>query len=221
MINPILLSLKIATVATIIVFIISIIFTKLLGSSTSNSKSVIETVINLPMILPPSVIGYGLLTLLSRNSHLGGFLYDKLQIQIIFTWVAGVIAAVVVSFPLMYQSIKGALLNMEKSYIEAARTMGASEIQIFFYITLPLAWTGVLSGFVLTFARCLGEFGATLMVMGNIPGKTQTIPTAIYFAVETGDQHTANVLVLFITVFSFLITFFLNLYLKKKDVIIK
>lgn len=216
MLNPISLSIKISFIATFIVFIISIFAVKFIGRSKSRFKNIIETLIVLPLVLPPSVVGYILLTIFSRNSFIGQIIYKLFKTQIIFTTWAGVIAAVVVSLPLMYQSLKSAVLTIDISYIEAARTMGASELYIFFKIILPLSITGIVSGFVLTFSRCLGEFGATLMVMGNIPGKTQTIPTAIYFAVETGDTHLANTLVIFITILSFSLNFFLNFYLKRK-----
>lgn len=216
MIEPILLSLKIATLATILIFCISIVLLKLLMKTNYTIKNIIETILTLPLVLPPSVVGYGLLIIFSRNSFIGKFIYNIFNTQIIFSIPGGIIAASVVAFPLMYQSIKNTILTIDNYCIEAARTMGASELQIFLKITLPLAWPGILSGFILSFARCIGEFGATLMVMGNIPGKTQTIPTAIYFAVEKGDNHTANLLVLFITLLSFSLTLILNFYLKKK-----
>jgi ABC-type molybdate transport system permease subunit len=126
-----------------------------------------------------------------------------------------VLAASVVAFPLMYQSCRGAFASVDSSYEKAARTLGASELYIFFRITLPLAWPGILSGVVLTFARALGEFGATLMVAGNIPGQTQTIPLAIYFAVESGDKATANTLVAIITLFCFLLILWVNRWNRK------
>mgnify|MGYP000956859386 CR=1 FL=1 len=133
-----------------------------------------------------------------------------------FTWWAAVLASVVVAFPLMYQSAKAAFRSVDVNFEKAARTLGASEVRIFFTITVPLAWPGILAGLVLTFARALGEFGATLMVAGNIPGQTQTVPLAIYFAVESGDNTTAGVLVAVITVFSFAVIFWVNRWAKRR-----
>jgi molybdate transport system permease protein len=165
-------------------------------------------------VLPPSVVGYGLLVLIGRNGILGKYLND-MGMSLIFTWWAVVLAASVVAFPLMYQSCRGAFASVDNSYEKAARTLGANELYIFFRVTLPLAWPGILSGVVLTFARALGEFGATLMVAGNIPGQTQTIPLAIYFAVESGDKATANTLVAIITLFCFLLILWVNRWNRK------
>ncbi|WP_097027538.1 molybdate ABC transporter permease subunit [Clostridium peptidivorans] len=214
--NAIILSLKISIISTITVLILSLIVLKLLWKNNSIMRDFIETILSLPLVLPPSVIGYILLIVLSKNSTLGKLLYNNFNLQIIFTTSAGIIAAVIVSFPLMYQSIKSSIISIDKSCIEAARTMGASELQIFFYIMIPMCWPGLISGIILAFCRCIGEFGATLMVMGNIPGKTQTIPLAIYFAVESGNTDYANILVFIVILLSFSLNLILNLYLKKK-----
>jgi molybdate transport system permease protein len=168
------------------------------------------------MVLPPTVLGYGLLILLGKRGLLGRFLLENFNLQIIFTWWAAVFAAAVVSFPLMYQSAKAAFASVDVSLEQAARTLGSSESRVFMRITLPLAYPGLISGLVLAFTRALGEFGATLMVAGNIPGKTQTIPMAIYFAVETGDNILARNLVLVITGLSITALFWLNLWARKK-----
>lgn len=215
MIAPIILSLKISIAATLIVFLISSLLIKFLYKSTSLFKNIVETILIVPMVLPPSVVGYFILKVLGRRSPIGKFLFNNFNIQIIFSTEGAIIAAGIVSFPLMYQSIKSSVEAIDISYIEAARTMGASEWRIFTKIILPLCKPGILSGLVLTFSRALGEFGATLMVAGNIPGKTQTIPVAIYFAVESGDNRTANFLVLFITTLSFFFIYILNYRLKK------
>lgn len=169
------------------------------------------------MVLPPTITGYGLLILMSKRNFMGKFLYENFGITIIFTPVAACVAATIVSIPLMYQSAKAAFLNIDHIYENAARTLGASEWRIFLKISFPLAWPGIVSGSVLSFARALGEFGATLMVAGNIPGKTQTIPTAIYFAVDNGYTKVANILLGIVVVFSFVLIFSLNSWLKKKD----
>lgn len=215
--SAIILSLKISIISTIIVLILSLIILKILWKRNSILKDFVETILSLPLVLPPSVVGYIILIALSKNNNFGKLLYKTFNLQIIFTISAGIIAAVIVSFPLMYQSIKSSIVSMDKSCIEAARTMGASELQIFFYIVIPMCWSGLISGIILTFCRCIGEFGATLMVMGNIPGKTQTIPLAIYFAVESGDTTFANSLVVIVILLSFTLNLILNLYLKKNQ----
>lgn len=181
-------------------------------------KDIIETIFLLPMTLPPSVVGYGLLILIGKRGLVGKFFLDNFNYQLIFTWVAATIAAAIVSFPLMYQQSKSAFLEVDRSLEEAATSLGANDFQVFVRITLPLALRGILSGVVLTFARSLGEFGATIMVAGNIPGKTQNIPLAIYLAVETGNRSMANKLVLIEVIFSFIVVYGVNFWIKKKMV---
>jgi molybdate transport system permease protein len=148
-------------------------------------RSLIDGILITPLILPPTVIGFVLLILLGKNGVLGQILPQG-NLRIVFTWYAAVLAAIVVSFPLMYRSALGAFEQIDSLILDAARTDGASERAVFWYVSLPLASPGIIAGTVLTFARALGEFGATLMIAGNIPGQTQTIPMAIYFAVEAG-----------------------------------
>lgn len=211
---PVLLSVRVAVITTAVVICLALPLARLLALRDFYGKDVLEALITLPLVLPPSVVGYGLLLLIGKNGLLGKFLAG-MGITIIFTWWAAVLAAVVVAFPLMYQSAKGALKSVDANFEKAARTLGANELRIFFTITLPLAWPGILAGLVLTFARALGEFGATLMVAGNIPGQTQTIPLAIYFAVEAGKNETARVLVTIITLFSFAVIFWVNRWSRK------
>lgn len=144
----------------------------------------------LPLVLPPTVVGFFLLLLFGRNGPLGK-VFERYGMPIVFSWYATVIAAAVVSFPLMYLTARAALEQVDPHYLQAARTLGASEWRVFREVALPLAWPGVLAGTILSFARALGEFGATLMIAGNIPGKTATIPIAIYFAVEADDIQRA------------------------------
>ena len=217
MLSPILLSLKVASIATIFAFILGVFFAYILTKKQVPLKSVWETLIILPMILPPSIVGYLLLKLFGKRGPLGAFLLDTFVIQVIFTWIACVIAACVVALPLMYQNVKAAFQSVDETYELAASTLGSSEWKIFWTVVFPLARPGVVSGIILTFARALGEFGATLMLAGNIEGKTQTIPTAIYYAVATGKEDQANTLVMVMTVFSFLMIFGLNAWLKKKN----
>ncbi|NLB88648.1 MAG: molybdate ABC transporter permease subunit [Syntrophomonadaceae bacterium] len=212
---PVLLSIRVAFIVVFIVAFLGLPLARFMARNNFYGKDVLEALITLPLVLPPSVIGYGLLILIGKNSLIGQYL-NSMGITIIFTWWAVVLASTVVAFPLMYQSAKGAFLSVDVDYEKAARTLGASEIRIFFTITLPLAWPGIIAGLVLSFARALGEFGATLMVAGNIPGQTQTIPLAIYFAVAAGDDVTARTLVAIITVFSFIVIYWVNRWSKKQ-----
>lgn len=219
MLSPILLSLKIATIATVFSFVLGVFFAYILNKKKIPGKSVWETVLILPMVLPPSVMGYLLLVAFGKRGLIGGFLMDNFHIQVVFTWIGAVIASCVVSLPLMYQNAKSAFISLDPIYVKAAQTLGSSEWKIFRTVIFPLAWPGVISGIALSFARAIGEFGATLMVAGNIPGKTQTIPTAIYFAVESGKTELANRLVLIMTIFSFVLILVLNAWLKKRNYI--
>lgn len=216
MIEPILLSLRIAAIATLFSGIAGTLLAYFLNKKDSIIKDFLEVLIILPMILPPSVTGYILLILIGKRGPIGSFLLENFDYNIVFTWIAAVLAAAIVSLPLMYQNAKAAFLGVEEDYIKSARTLGALEKRIFFTITLPLAKVGLISGIVLTFARSIGEFGATLMVAGNIPGKTQTIPTAIYFANQRGDTQTGNILVGIMVAFSFILIFSLNRWMRSR-----
>ena len=154
--------------------------------------AIVDGIFLLPLVLPPTVVGFFLLLLFGRNGPIGKLL-NHLGTTLVFSWPATVIAAAVVAFPLMYLTARGALEQVDAHFLQAARTLGASEWRVFREIALPLAWPGVLAGTILSFARALGEFGATLMVAGNIPGRTATIPIAIYFAVEADDIRAALV----------------------------
>lgn len=213
--HPVFLSLRVALIAVFIVACAGLPLARLMARSNFYGKGLAEAAITLPLVLPPSVIGYGLLLVIGKNGLLGKTLAG-MGITLVFTWWAAVLASVMVSFPLMYQSAGAAFKSVDVNYEKAARTLGAGELRIFFTITLPLAWPGVVAGLVLSFARALGEFGATLMVAGNIPGQTQTLPLAIYFAVESGDSETARALVAIITVFSFLVIFLANRWGRRK-----
>ena len=188
--SPLLISIKTTLVATGITFFIGILTAWFVVKSNFKHKTLLDSIFTLPMVLPPTVLGFFLLIIFGKRGVIGSFL-DKLDINIIFSWTATVIAAIVVAFPLMYRTSKGAFEQIDKNLINAAKTMGVSESKIFFRIVVPLAWPGIAAGTVLAFARSLGEFGATLMIAGNIPGKTQTIPIAIYFSAEGGDMKGA------------------------------
>lgn len=217
MLAPIILSLKVAMIATTMAAFFGIFFAFFLNKRNVWGKDIWETLLILPMILPPSVMGYLLLILFGKRGIFGSFLLETFGIQIVFTWVGAVIAAFIVSLPLMYQNVKAGFLSVDPIYEQAARTLGSSEFKVFRTVSLPLAKPGIISGIILTFARALGEFGATLMIAGNIPNKTQTIPTAIYYAVESGNTEMANALVLVMTIFSFLLIFILNRWLSRNN----
>lgn len=215
--SPLIISLKVSLISTIFTLITGVFLARILTKYNFKGKDILEAIIILPMVLPPSVTGYALLIILGKKGIIGGLLYKLFGTHLIFTTTAACIASFIVSLPLMYQSCKAAFTNVDKMYENTARTLGASEARVFFKVTLPLAYTGILSGTVLSFARALGEFGATLMVAGNIPGKTQTIPLAIYFAVEGGDTKTANILFTIVLIFSFTLIYGLNMWTKKKN----
>lgn len=215
--DAIFISLKVAIIATISTLILGIFLARFFTKYSFRGKQLLEVFISLPMVLPPSVIGYGLLILIGRNGIIGKVLYDLFGFNLLFNWVAACIAATIVSLPLMYQSCKSAFLGINKIYINGARALGASEKNIFWKVILPLSKRGILGGVILAFTRAIGEFGATLMVAGNIPGKTQTIPLAIYFASESGDTKSANILVFLVILFSFVIIYSLNTFIKKSN----
>ncbi|MDC3413559.1 molybdate ABC transporter permease subunit [Aquibacillus sp. 3ASR75-11] len=216
--SPLYLSLQISILATCIVMITGIFLARLLSVRTFKGKLVIESIIMLPMVLPPTVVGFGLLFLFGKNGLFGGLLLNWFDFQLIFTWYAAVLAAVVVSFPLMYQSAAAAFQKHDRNLEHAAYTMGASKRKVFWTISLPLAWPGILAGIVLSFARALGEFGATLMIAGYIPGKTDTLPLAIYFSVEAGDNEQAFIWVILMLSFGFLAIYWLNRWNGKNSI---
>ncbi|SFS63771.1 molybdate ABC transporter permease subunit [Marininema halotolerans] len=203
--SPILTSLEVATLASIFAFILALGFAWWLTHRPFHGKVIVETLFLLPLVLPPSVVGLGLLIVGGRRSPFGqGFEYLFHQ-PLVFSFPAAVLAAMVVAFPLVYQTLKIGFARVDNDLEDAARTMGAKEAQVFIYVTIPLAWPALVTALSLGFARALGEFGATMMFAGNIPGKTQTIPTAIYLAVETGDTKMAILWSLFAIGFSFLL----------------
>ncbi|MFG6146714.1 molybdate ABC transporter permease subunit [Halobacillus sp. B23F22_1] len=208
--SPLLLSLQTASIATLIVFITGIASARLISRKLFPGKSIVESILLLPMVLPPTVIGFGLLYLFGNNGPIGRLLVEWFGIQVVFSWLGVVIAAIVVSFPLMYQSASASFQNYDPQIERAALTLGASRWKVFFTISFPLAWPGLLAGTVLTFARALGEFGATLMLAGYIPGKTDTIPLAIYFAVESGNMEEARLWVIVILLLGFSSILWLN-----------
>ncbi|MGL5877137.1 MAG: molybdate ABC transporter permease subunit, partial [Xenococcaceae cyanobacterium] len=188
--SPLWISLKTALFATSITFLLGIAAAYWMLGYRGKWKSLFEGIFISPLILPPTVVGFLLLLLFGKNGALGKFL-EPLNISVVFTWYAAVITATVVSFPLMYKTALGAFEQIDPNLQRAARTLGASEFTVFWRVNLPLALPGISAGTTLAFARALGEFGATLMLAGNIPGETQTLPMAIYFAVEAGAMNEA------------------------------
>lgn len=202
--SPIWLSLKIASISGVIVILTGTIVGRLLARSTFKGKAILETILMLPMVLPPTVIGFFLIIFFGKNSFVGQAIEWIFKQPIIFTWYAAVIASAVVAFPLMYQSAKSGFQGVDLDIEEAARVDGASEWKIFLFISIPLAAKALISGSILSFARALGEFGATLMFAGNIPGQTQTLPTAIYIAIDSGNMTMAWAWVISIVIISFI-----------------
>lgn len=214
-VNAVTLSLRIALIATVITGILGTFLAHRLARSTRQIFKVIETLIVLPMVLPPSIVGYVLLLSLGKNGWLGAPLYRLTGQTLLFHWGAAVLASVIVTLPLMYQSARAGFQSIDITLENAARTLGADEKRVFYDVSLPLAKPKLLTGLALTFARAIGEFGATLMVAGNIPGKTQTIPTALYFAAESGDHTTANILFIISLAIGMAAMFSINFVLDK------
>ncbi|MCG1010608.1 molybdate ABC transporter permease subunit [Salinicoccus sp. ID82-1] len=205
--EPVLLSLRVSIIAFIIVFILGTLTGKWMVDRRFRGQSVVETIIMLPLVLPPTVVGFLLIILFGNNSILGEWITWIFSQPVIFTWYAAVIASTVVAFPLMYQSAKAGFQNIDRDVEEAARVDGAGHFQTFLRISIPLASRALMAGGILSFARALGEFGATLMFAGNIPGVTQTVPTAIYIALDSGRMTLAWLWVITIIIISFIMLF--------------
>ena len=196
--NALVLSLQVTIVATAILTVTGLALAFVVARYRFPGRTLVEALVNLPLVLPPTVLGYYLLVLLGR----AGPLSEWFGIQVVFTWQAAAIASAIMGFPLMFQASRAAIAQIDPALENAARTLGSSEREVFWRITLPLAKRGILAGLILGSARALGEFGATLMVAGNIPGKTQTMPLAIYDAVQSRDYSSANRMVLVMSILS-------------------
>ncbi|CAJ91824.1 molybdate ABC transporter permease subunit [Cupriavidus necator] len=192
---PLLLSLKVAGWATALNAVLGVGAAWALARWRSPLRDVVDAVLTLPLVLPPTVLGYYLLVLVGRRGVFGEWL-ARLGIELVFTWQGAVLASTIVAFPLVLKSARAAFEGVDHQLENAARVLGVPEAGIFFRVTLPLAARGIIAGVLLAFARALGEFGATLMIAGNLPGRTQTLSVAIYEAVQAGDDNTANLLVL-------------------------
>ena len=197
---PLLLTLKVAGLATLGALILGVTAAYALTRWRFWGRDFVDAVCTLPMVMPPTVLGYYLLVFIGRRGVLGEWLQQTFGISLMFTWQGAVIAATVMAFPLVFKSARAALEGVGAQYENAARTLGQGELAVFLRVSLPLAFRGVLSGGMLAFARAMGEFGATLMVAGNLPGKTQTLSLAVYSAVQAGNDGLANSLVLVISI---------------------
>lgn len=211
---PLYLTLKVSVVATFFSVAIGLALAWLMARKDFWGKGILDAIIMQPLIIPPTVLGYYLLVLLGRSGPVGRFLEDVLGVTLVFTWKGAVVAAFVASLPLFVRPARAAIEGVDKNMENAARLLGKTEWEVLKTITIPLAWRGIIAGAVMAFARATGEFGATLMVAGNIPGMTQTLSIAIYDAVQMGNTKMANMLVGIITIFSFLVLYFVNRFTK-------
>lgn len=209
--SPLFISLKTGVVATIISFFLGIFTAARLLHARPRVRAVIDGILTLPMILPPTVAGFFLLLIFSLRRPFGSFLYDTFDIKVVQSWLGCILAATVISFPLMYRNARAAFEQVDINLIYAGRTLGMSETRIFWRVVLPAAGPGVASGTILAFARALGEYGATSMLAGNIPGKTATISQRIAMVIQDGDYATAGIWVTIIIIISFVIIVLMNL----------
>ena len=214
--SPLFISIKTGIVATIFSFFLGIYAARKVVKTTPGKKAIIDGILTLPMVLPPTVAGFFLLLIFSRRRPFGIFLFENFGIKVVQTWLGCIIAATVISFPLMYRNARAAMEQIDVSLIYAGRTLGMSDTEIFWKVVIPTAGPGIASGTILTFARALGEYGATSMLAGNIPGKTGTISQKIAMVIQDGDYMTAGVWVAIVMLIAFLVIFLMNLISGKK-----
>ena len=208
--SPLFISLKTGIVATFISFFLGIYAARKVVKTTPGKKAVIDVILTLPMVLPPTVAGFFLLLIFSKRRPFGIFLYETFDIKVVQSWLGCIIAATVIAFPLMYRNARAAFEQLDVNLIYAGRTLGMSDIRIFWKVVIPSAGPGIASGTILTFARALGEYGATSMLAGNIPGKTGTISQKIAMVIQDGDYATAGVWVAIVMLIAFLVIFSMN-----------
>ena len=208
--SPLFISLKTGIVATFISFFLGIYAARRVVKTTPGKKAVIDGILTLPMVLPPTVAGFFLLLIFSKRRPFGIFLYETFDIKVVQSWLGCIIAATVIAFPLMYRNARAAFEQLDVNLIYAGRTLGMSDIRIFWKVVIPSAGPGIASGTILTFARALGEYGATSMLAGNIPGKTGTISQKIAMVIQDGDYATAGVWVAIVILIAFLVIFSMN-----------
>ncbi len=210
--SPLYISLKTGAVATVISFFLGLFAARKVIKAGPKIKAVADGLLTLPMVLPPTVAGFFLLLLFSRRRPLGMFLYDQFDIKVVQSWIGCIIAATVIAFPLMYRNARAAFEQIDVNLVYAGRTLGMSEAKIFWKVVIPTAGPGIISGTILTFARALGEYGATSMLAGNIPGKTGTISQKIAMVIQDGDYLTAGVWVIIVLIIAFVVIFLMNLF---------
>ncbi len=211
--TPIFISIKTACTAIIFTFILGIAAAKWVVSIRRKwFKTIIDVLLTLPLVLPPTVAGFFLLYIFGVYRPVGSFLFELFGVKIVFSWTATVLAAIVVSFPLMYRAARGALEQVDPEMAEAARTMGAGEWIIFTKIIIPNAFPGIMTGMILAFVRGPGEFGATAMIAGNIAGKTRTLPLAVYSEVAAGNMDKAGIYVIILVIVSFIVVAGMNIF---------
>lgn len=214
--SPLYISIKTGVVATIFSFFLGIFAARRVLKAGQKAKAVIDGILTLPMVLPPTVAGFFLLLLFSKRRPIGMFLDMQLNIQVVQSWLGCVIAATVIAFPLMYRNARAAFEQVDVNLIYAGRTLGMSEWRIFWKVVIPAAGPGILSGTILTFARAMGEYGATSMLAGNIPGKTGTISQKIAMVIQDGDYQTAGIWVVVVFVIAFVAIFLMNVLSGKR-----
>ncbi|MEO2239983.1 molybdate ABC transporter permease subunit [Dorea sp. YH-dor226] len=214
--SPLIISLKTGVVATCISFFLGIFAARRVIMAPPGKKAVIDGILTLPLVLPPTVAGFFLLLLFSRRRPLGIFLYETFDIKVVQTWLGCIIAATVIAFPLMYRNARAAFEQIDVNLIYAGRTLGMSEPEIFWKVIIPTAGPGIASGTILTFARAMGEYGATSMLAGNIPGKTGTISQKIAMVIQDGDYLTAGIWVAIVITIAFVIIVLMNLISSRK-----
>ena len=214
--SPLFISIKTGIVATIFSFFLGIYAARKVVKTTPGKKAIIDGILTLPMVLPPTVAGFFLLLIFSRRRPFGIFLFEQFGIKVVQTWLGCIIAATVISFPLMYRNARAAMEQIDVNLIYAGRTLGMSDTEIFWKVVIPTAGPGIASGTILTFARALGEYGATSMLAGNIPGKTGTISQKIAMVIQDGDYLTAGVWVAIVMAIAFGIVVLMNIFAGKK-----
>ena len=214
--SPLIISLKTGVVATIISFFIGLYAARKVIKLSYKAKAVVDGILTLPMVLPPTVAGFVLLLIFSRRRPIGIFLDQQMDIQVVQTWLGCILAAFVIAFPLMYRNARAAFEQIDANLVYAGRTLGMSEFSIFWRIVVPTAGPGIAGGTILTFARAMGEYGATSMLAGNIPGKTGTVSQRIAMVIQDGDYVTAGVWVAIVMVIAFAAVFLINLFTGKR-----
>lgn len=214
--SPLIISLKTGAVATALSFFAGLFAARKVIRLSYRAKAVVDGILTLPMVLPPTVAGFILLLIFSRRRPVGIFLNDAFDIQVVHTWLGCILAATVIAFPLMYRNARAAFEQIDANLVYAGRTLGMSELQIFWRVVVPTAGPGIASGTILTFARAMGEYGATSMVAGNIPGKTGTISQRIAMVIQDGDYLTAGFWVIVVLLIAFLVILLINLITGRK-----